>query len=297
MRVLILGKSGQLAHALMHTLPQGIQATCAGRDDVDITNTESVNTLIKQYAPSVVINAAAYTAVDKAEADRDAAWAVNATGVEHIALACKTHNVRLLHVSTDFVFGSQSAVTLHGIAPLLPLSTLAPMSVYGESKLAGEQVIANVLPNNSVVVRTAWVYSPYGANFVKTMLNLMATKPELGVIYDQIGTPTNAFGLAKWLWAVANKPHVTGTHHWTDAGVASWYDFAVAIQELALQKGLLQQTIPIKPISTAQYPTPAKRPSYSVLDKTSAEAAAGLQAKHWRSELSHVLDWLAGAIS
>lgn len=290
--VLVIGKSGQLAQELVRTASSHFSLVCAGREDVDITCIESVKTLLEHVKPQVVVNASAYTAVDKAESEREAAFAVNETGVKNIAKACTEHDCRLLHVSTDFVFGSQSAITNEGIVPLQPDSPLAPMGIYGESKLAGERALIDVLPENSVIVRTAWVYSQFGNNFVKTMLRLMASKPELGVIYDQIGTPTWAKGLAEWLWAVAQKPEVSGVFHWTDAGAASWYDFAVAIQELALQKGLLERGIPIKPLSTSGYPTPAKRPSYSVLDKTTAEQASGLQAAHWRHQLEKMLDEL-----
>jgi len=166
--------------------------------------------------------------------------------------------------------------------------------VYGHTKLAGELAIQAQL-NNFVIVRTAWVYSTHGNNFVKTMLRLMAEKPQLGVVADQVGTPTWAYGLAQWLWAVIDKPEVSGVFHWTDAGVASWYDFAIAIQELALQNGLLKQTIPILPIPSSAYPTPAKRPSFSVMDKSSAEKTSGIAAVHWRKQLAKMLDTLANS--
>jgi dTDP-4-dehydrorhamnose reductase len=141
-----------------------------------------------------------------------------------------------------------------------------------------------------VIVRTAWVYSANGNNFVKSMLRLMQEKPQLGIVYDQVGTPTWAKGLAQWLWTIAAKPEVTGTYHWTDAGVATWYDFAIAIQELGLEKGLLSNAIPVLPISTSAYPTPAKRPAFSVIDKSSAEEVSGLNTTHWRKQLSSMMD-------
>jgi dTDP-4-dehydrorhamnose reductase len=150
-----------------------------------------------------------------------------------------------------------------------------------------------ILPS-SVIVRTAWVYSAHGNNFVKSMLRFMAEKPTLGIVYDQIGSPTWAAGLATWLWAVVGKPQVCGVYHWTDAGVASWYDFAEAIQELAIEKGLLKHSIPISPIPASQYPTPAERPSFSVIDKTSAELAADVKTIHWRKQLSTMMDELMG---
>ncbi|HEY7771545.1 MAG TPA: dTDP-4-dehydrorhamnose reductase [Marinagarivorans sp.] len=295
MKVLIVGHSGQLAAELLKAAPANIQVHALGRPELDLTQSESISKALVKIMPSVVINASAYTAVDKAESEPEAAYAVNAEGVKALAEAVKAINARLLHVSTDFVFGKRSALTADGIAPLLPNAEVDPLGVYGASKLAGEQHIQQLLPQSSVIVRTAWVYSSTGNNFVKTMLRLMADKPELGVIADQIGTPTWARGLAEWLWAAVAKKDVTGVHHWTDAGAASWYDFAVAIQELALEKGILANAIPIKAIPTASYPTPAKRPGYSVLDKTSAEQALGLTPMHWRKQLSMMLDELKNA--
>ena len=292
MNILIIGKSGQLANELLATTPKGVNVQCLGRTQLDIISASDVLAAFQTFKPSVVINASAYTAVDKAESEPEAAYAVNSQAVENIAKACKQVGARLLHVSTDFVFGNNSALTAGGIAPLLPSSPVEPISVYGASKLAGEQHVLKLLPDASVIVRTAWVYSRYGNNFVKTMLRLMAEKPELGVIADQIGTPTWAKGLAQWLWAVVAKADIKGVYHWTDAGAASWYDFAIAIQELGLAKGLLTKEIPIKAIPTASYPTPAKRPGYSVLDKSTAEQAAGISARHWRKQLENMLDEL-----
>ena len=295
MKILIIGKSGQLAAELAASIPRGVSAKIVGRPEVDISDAASVMNAVMAFAPQVVINAAAYTAVDKAEAEPDAAFAVNELGAKNIASACLAVGARLLHVSTDFVFGNTSAVTANGIAPLLPASPTDPVSVYCASKLAGEQQIQALLPTQSVIVRTAWVYSVHGNNFVKTMLRLMASKPQLGVIYDQVGTPTWAKGLAAWLWVVAAKPEVVGLYHWTDAGVTSWYDFAVAIQELAIEKGLLTDAVPINALPTSGYPTPAQRPSYSLLDKTTAEQAVGFTPKHWRQQLAKMLDDLAAS--
>ena len=286
MKVLITGKGGQLSEELLQTVPAGCQVTCLGVSELDITDAGAVTRTFAEVAPDLVINAAAYTAVDKAEADAEAAWAVNAAGAGNLATACRAGGVRMLHVSTDFVFdGTRST----------PYETDAeprPVSVYGASKLAGETAVTKLLPTTSLIVRTAWVYSVRGNNFVKTMLRLMAEKPEMAIVYDQIGTPTWAKGLARWLWAVSSRPEVEGIYHWTDAGVASWYDFAVAIQELGLQKGLLNREIPLRPIPCSAYPTPARRPSYSVISKASAEAVAGMQTIHWRKQLSMMLDEL-----
>ncbi len=284
-KVLIIGKHGQLAWELQRTAPSGVDFVALASSELDISDAAAVNSVMEQYQPQLLINCAAYTAVDKAESDIDAAYAVNHVGAKNLALACRSGDVRMLHVSTDFVFDGKQSF------PYTPDAETNPIGVYGASKLAGERAVLEVL-DNAVVVRTAWVYSAHGNNFVKTMLRLMAEKPQLGVVYEQVGTPTWAKGLAQWLWAIAAKSEISGTYHWTDNGVASWYDFAVAIQELAVQKGLLKSVIPILPIAASAYPTPAKRPFYSVLDKSSAETAAGLKTIYWRTSLNKMLDEL-----
>lgn len=285
MKILITGKNGQLGWELSQTVPKGIEIVALGSEELDIVQLDQVNQCFEKYQPDVVINAAAYTAVDKAETEKSLAYAVNEAGAKNLAQACKAHNCRLLQVSTDFVFDGSKTL------PYQTDDATNPISVYGASKLAGENAILDILPN-TVIVRTAWVYSTHGNNFVKTMLRLMAEKPQLGIVYDQVGTPTWAKGLAQWLWTMADKADVSGIFHWTDAGVASWYDFAVAIQELAVEKGMLDKAIPVLPIPASQYPTPAKRPSFSVIDKFSAEQASGLQTVHWRKQLSCMLDEL-----
>ena len=285
MKVLITGKGGQLAWELENTSGIEHQLSVLSRNELDISDAYAVKNIMVLYQPDVVINAAAFTAVDKAETEQDQAFAVNDIGAKNIANVCKDQHIRLLHVSTDFIFDGTKGT------PYQTDDAANPLGVYGASKLAGDLGVMQILPN-SVIVRTAWVYSQHGNNFVKTMLRLMAEKPQLGIVYDQVGTPTWAAGLAKWLWAVAEKPDVSGVFHWTDAGVASWYDFAVAIQELGIEKGLLTSAIPISAIPASQYPTPAERPSFSVIDKTSAELAAGVKTVHWRKQLSSMMDGL-----
>jgi dTDP-4-dehydrorhamnose reductase len=285
MKVLVTGKGGQLAWELENSLPSGYQLISLGIEDLDITDSQAVNQTIALHKPDVIINAAAYTAVDKAETDHVLAYAVNETGAKNLALACKANHCRMLHVSTDFVFDGSKTT------PYQTDDVAKPLGVYGASKLAGDNAVQDILPD-SVIVRSAWVYSVNANNFVKTMLRLMAEKPQLGIVYDQVGTPTWAAGLAKWLWAIVARPQVRGMYHWTDAGVASWYDFAVAIQELAIEKGMLSHAIPILPIPANAYPAPAKRPSFSVIDKTTAETAADMLTVHWRKQLSCMLDVL-----
>jgi dTDP-4-dehydrorhamnose reductase len=286
MKVLITGKGGQLADELVRLAPNNYEVVSVSKVELDITNESLVNDFITSMKPDVVINAAAYTSVDQAESNGDLAYAINELGVKNLANACKKIGARILHVSTDFVFDGEST------CPYQTNAQPNPLSVYGASKLAGETALNEILPKASVIVRTAGVYSANGINFVKTMLKLMQEKPQLGVIYDQVGTPTWAKGLAQWLWIIAGKPEVTGAYNWTDAGIASWYDFAVAIQELGIEKGLLSKMVPVLPIPAISYPLPAKRPLFSVLDKISAEEVSGLKTIHWRKQLSAMMDEL-----
>jgi dTDP-4-dehydrorhamnose reductase len=277
MKVVIIGKSGQLANELVAELPEGAEYLSLGRNDVDITSYSELSTRVQQFKPNVIINASAYTAVDKAESDTDAAFALNETSVKIMANVAKVNNCRFLHVSTDFVFDGES-----NLAYDVSDST-NPTSVYGASKLAGELAITKTYPKNSAIVRTSWVYSMYGNNFVKTMLRLMEEKEQLGVVGDQIGCPTNAKGLAQFLWLLASHDDLNSIYHWSDAGVASWYDFAVAIQALGLKHGLLDKNIPISAIASSAYPTPAKRPKFSLLN--SSDANLLMKQRHWREQL------------
>lgn len=283
--VLVVGKNGQLARELNQTQPSNVTAHYFDSQSLDIRSKEQVNAIVDQIKPHVVINAAAYTAVDNAESDQENAYAVNAKGVEYLALACKEIDARLIHVSTDFVFDASKNT------PYQIQDPTNPLGVYGASKLAGELAVTNIHAKNSVIIRTSWVYSSHGNNFVKTMLRLMAEKPELGIVSDQIGSPTWAKGLAESCWGfVFNEAY--GIFHHSDLGVASWYDFAVAIQELGLAKGLLDHSIPIKPIKASTYPTPATRPSYSVMDTDECYKILSINGLHWRSALNQMLDQL-----
>ncbi|MDN3490855.1 dTDP-4-dehydrorhamnose reductase [Pseudoalteromonas sp. APC 3694] len=279
MKIIVIGKSGQLAWELSQLIPPEHEIVCLGRNDIALQSVTAITECLQQQKAGGVINASAYTAVDKAESDVDNAYALNANAVGNLAQACKTLAVAFVHISTDFVFHGDKGV------PYLPDDEINPLGVYGASKAQGEQLITKLYPERSCIIRTSWVYSTHGNNFVKTMLHLMRTKPELGVISDQIGSPTYAKGLAKACMAsLANA--VTGIHHYTDTGVASWFDFAVAIQRIGFELGLLDKIIPIKPITTEQYPTPAKRPNYSVLDKSSlTNALPELTFSHWQAEL------------
>ncbi len=269
MKVLIAGAGGQLGRALQASVPAGVTAIAPPEADFDITDPAVVARVVAATAPDVIINAAAYTAVDKAEADEAGARRINVDAVANLAAVAP----RLVHVSTDFIFDGTAS------RPYAPDDAPNPLGVYGQTKLDGEHAAGP----GALIVRTAWVYAAQGNNFVHTMLRLMRERPEVKVVADQIGTPTHAAGLARTLWALL-AADARGTFHWTDAGAASWYDFAVAIQEEALALGLLDKAVPVIPIRTEDYPTPARRPSYSVLDKTATWAITGVAAP-WRTEL------------
>lgn len=276
MRALIAGSGGQLGRALQATVPAGVTVIAPPEAEFDITDPDSVTAAVAAAAPGLVINAAAYTAVDRAETEARAAQAVNVNAVGLLASAARHAGAGLVQVSTDFIFDG----TAH--RPYPPAALPNPLGVYGRTKLEGEAA-ARDLHDAPLIVRTAWVYAAQGSNFVHTMLRLMRERPEVRVVADQIGTPTHAAGLARAIWALT-AAGATGTFHWTDAGAASWYDFAVAIQEEALAAGLLDAAVPVIPIRTEDYPTPAQRPAFSMLDKTASWAITGA-ARHWRCEL------------
>lgn len=281
-KVIITGAGGQLGQELLRTAPANWECVAAPRVELDIGDERAVEAYIAQAAPALVINAAAYTAVDRAESEPEQAQRINADGAGFLAAACQGSGARLIHVSTDFVFDGASST------PYTPASATAPIGQYGLSKLGGERAVRAACPP-ALIVRTAWVYSSFGANFVKTMLRLMAEREELAVVADQVGTPTWARGLAQALWEFAGRPALEGVYHWTDAGVCSWYDFAVAIAEEAVAAGLLSRQPHIRPIPGSDYPTPAARPAFSVLDKSQSWAGLEVEGVHWRCQLRDML--------
>lgn len=280
--VVVTGAGGQLGRELTLTASSDVECIAFDRQSLDIVDPAAIYDLLQHKQPQLLINTAAYTAVDKAEVEPDLAMDVNARGPGHLATACAAAGVRMIHVSTDFVFDGEAA------RPYQPDAPTAPVSEYGRSKLAGERAVHSALPG-ALIVRTSWVYSRFGANFVKTMLRLMSERDELGVVCDQVGTPTWARGLANALWAAADRPQLQGTYHWSDAGVCSWYDFAQAIYEEGRSVGLLEGEVKIKPIPGSSYPTPAHRPAYSVLDKTSSWRDFETQGVAWREQLRAML--------
>ena len=282
MKALITGADGQLGTALQASVPAEIEIVAHDRLTLDLTDAAAVRDLVAAERPAVILNAAAWTAVDRAEAEESAAQAINADAVATLAAAAREVGAAFVHVSTDFVFDGVSGV------PYAPDAATGPVSAYGRTKLAGE-VAAGA---DALIVRTAWVYAPTGGNFVRTMLRLMAERDSVSVVADQIGTPTYAPDLARALWALW-QVKATGIFHYTDAGVASWYDFAVAIQEEAIALGMLERAVPVVPIPTIAFPTPATRPHYSVLDKTRTWELLGGPGPHWRTNLRTMLKDIA----
>jgi dTDP-4-dehydrorhamnose reductase len=283
-RVLVLGGSGQVARAIVATAPSQHVVISKTRNELDISDPAAVAAAVANASIDWIINGAAYTAVDLAEEQVDSATQANDTAVGVLVAAAAQARCRLVHLSTDFVFDGNSG------RAYLPADPTNPISVYGKTKLGGERRV--LAAGAGIVLRTSWVYASTGRNFVLTMLRLMREKEQLGVVADQIGTPTWATGIAEAIWGLIGVNAADGLYHWTDLGVASWYDFALAIQEEALGRGLLERAVPISPIATADYPTRAARPRFSVLDTRATRALVPVPARHWRQNLRNMLDEL-----
>jgi dTDP-4-dehydrorhamnose reductase len=284
-RVLVLGGGGQVASAVVAATPAHHHAVARTRAELDVCDEHAVARALAETGAEWVVNAAAYTAVDLAEDQPAQAMAVNDTAVGVLAAAASKAGRRLLHLSTDFVFDGKSN------RAYLPADQTNPLSVYGVSKLGGERQVLKA-SGAGIVLRTAWVYAAAGRNFALTMLRLMREKEQVSVVSDQIGTPTWAGGIAAAIWGLIEASAPGGVYHWTDLGVASWYDFAVAIQDEALARGLIQRAVPVTPIPSAAYPTRARRPAFSVLDTGSTRALIKVPARHWRHNLRTMLDEL-----
>ena len=278
MKAMVTGANGQLGAALVAAAPAGVDVVAVTRSECDLADPASVAGAVARQRPDVLINAAAYTAVDRAESEVDLAMRVNGEAVMVMRAALGEVGGRLVQVSTDFVFDGSSSRAYR------PEDKRNPLSTYGLSKAAGEDAAGA----DALIVRTSWVYAPGGSNFVRTMLRLMRERDELSVVCDQLGAPTLARGLAATIWTLVDK-RATGMFHHRDAGVASWYDFAVAIQEEALSLGLLTRAIPIRPIPSRAYPTPARRPAFSLLDDSATRALLGDLPPHWRANLREML--------
>jgi dTDP-4-dehydrorhamnose reductase len=280
-KILVTGANGQLGQELKELAPSFTQYDFIflAKEALSIYNDVQVKNLFAKHNPGYLINCAAYTAVDKAESEKELAFLVNAEAVGILAAACRENNSSFIHISTDYVFDGEATV------PYKEEAKPNPQSVYGASKLEGEKLALKYNPQ-SIIIRTSWVYSAFGKNFVKTMLKLMSERGELNVVNDQFGSPTYAADLAEVILQIITKlptpdPIAIGSrlYHYSNSGIISWYDFAVAIKELS---GSLCK---INPIPTVQYPTPAKRPAYSVFDKTKIQNDFGIELKNWKESL------------
>ncbi|WP_394759382.1 dTDP-4-dehydrorhamnose reductase [Flavobacterium sp.] len=281
MVILVTGASGQLGQAIQFiaTNYPDFEFIFASSQDLDITNQERVNHFFDTNKIDFCINAAAYTAVDKAESEIEKAEAINVVGPKNLAIACKKNNAKLIHISTDFVFDGASK------KPYLETDLTNPLSVYGKTKLEGEQAVIDNI-DEYFIIRTSWVYSQFGNNFMKTMLRLASERESLSIVSDQIGSPTNAVDLAKAIMQIVCHTERSrssniqyGIYNFSNEGIASWYDFAVEIFRIN------NVVIDVNPITTEAFPTPAKRPKYSLLDKSKIKNAFGIEIKTWQESL------------
>ncbi|TFF38805.1 dTDP-4-dehydrorhamnose reductase [Mucilaginibacter psychrotolerans] len=273
--IIVFGASGQLGQCLEKAAWQKkiTSVVFPSKKEANILDNEALARLFQQYKPAFAINCAAYTAVDKAEDDAELARKINKTGVQNLALQCKAHGATLVHVSTDFVFEGNNPL------PLGEDAATNPTSIYGLTKLEGEQDIIAILPKH-YILRTSWLYSEYGNNFVKTMLKLGSERDELKIIADQVGTPTYAIDLANAILDIISSGKENyGVYHYSNEGVTSWYDFAKGIFDVA------GTNVKLYPIRTAEYPTKATRPAFSVMDKAKFKKTFGLEVPYWRDSL------------
>jgi dTDP-4-dehydrorhamnose reductase len=299
MKILLTGAAGQLGHALRQQAPAGVELIATSRNggeellSLDLADAAACRAAVLEHRPAWVLNAGAYTAVDQGESEPELALAVNGGAPRAFAEALVETGGRLLQVSTDFVFNGQQG------SPYRPEQARNPLGVYGATKAKGEEAVEQLLGSSDqgVILRTSWVMGPVSKNFALTMLRLHREREQIGVVADQVGCPTSTASLAAACWRViaamdtpAGSPAVL---HWSDAGAASWYDVAVAVGELALELGLVELMAPVKPITTADYPTPAQRPSYSLLDCTASRRALDLPPTHWRQALRQLLEAVA----
>ena len=295
MKVLLTGAAGQLGRALIDKMPPGVELLASSRHGgdglvaLDLADLKACQQVVVEHRPDWVLNAGAYTAVDKAEAEPGLAHAVNGSAPRAFAEAIQTHGGRLLQLSTDFVFNGKQG------SPYRVDQSRDPLGVYGASKASGEEAVEELLgaSGQGVVLRTSWVMGPVGKNFALTMLRLHREREQLGVVADQVGCPSSTLNLAIACWRVITSSRegmeLPPVLHWCDGGVASWYDVSVAVGELALDLGLLEHAATVNPISSADYPTPATRPGYSLLDCQASRQVLQLEAQQWRSALRDVL--------
>jgi dTDP-4-dehydrorhamnose reductase len=285
-KIVVTGANGQLGSELRDisaAYPQ-FDFIFLTREDLPVQDDAKTLAFFEAARPAYCINCAAYTAVDKAESDKDLAFLVNGRAVGTLAAACKRVNTRLIHISTDYVFDGLSAI------PLKEGDPTSPINIYGASKLQGEQ-LALQQQGETVIIRTSWVYSVYGNNFVKTMIRLMRERESINVINDQIGSPTYAADLAGVIGRIVSGPRfIPGIYHYSNEGQISWYDFALAIRELT------GSACHVNPIPASQYPTPAKRPHYSLLDKSLIKRTYGISIPEWKDSLAICMERLGRSV-
>lgn len=287
MRLVVTGKTGQVATALAERgLRAGVEVVSVGRPEFDLANAGNAEAMLRAARPDAIVSAAAYTAVDKAETDKEAAWAANAEGPEHVARAAAKLGVPIIHLSTDYVFNGSKT------SPYVETDATGPLGVYGASKLAGEEAVA-AATDNHVILRTAWVYSPFGNNFVKTMLRLAGDRPELRVVDDQLGNPTSALDIADAAILVARNlvantdPSLRGVFHLTGSGEGSWADFASEIFAISAAEG--GPSAMVTRIATTEYPTPALRPANSRLSTAKLGRVHGVSMPDWKTSTGQVV--------
>jgi len=286
-KVLLIGAKGQVGQELQVTLPFLGEVISIGREELDLTNSEKIGQLIREIHPDYLVNASAYTAVDKAETEPDLAYSINATAPKIMAEAAEKIKAKFLHISTDYVFDGRKNT------PYLETDLTNPLGVYGQSKLRGEEEIKTV-NSQAIILRTAWVYGSYGkSNFVKTMLRLGKEREELKVVVDQVGSPTWAKDIAAAITQLLiNADNPAGIYNFTNSGVASWFDLTKAIFEEAKISGIPLKIQRVIPITTAEYPTPAARPAYSVLSGQKISQQLGYIPPYWRDSLKAMLNQL-----
>lgn len=290
MKVLVTGANGQLGYALQQASSvfadhYALELIALTRAELNMSQMDSIINVLDGFTPDVIINAAAYTAVDKAETETELAQLINADAVKQIAIWCQKHKKTLIHVSTDFVFDGEKS------SPYDIADETNPLGIYGKTKQQGEAFALSEC-ETAYVVRTGWVYGEHGTNFVKTILRLASERESLGIVSDQIGTPTYALHLAEMIWQLLLQKPEQKLWHFSDAGAASWYDFAVAIVNEAEVLGLLNRKPIIKPITTLDYPTPAHRPAFSVLNKKNTWHDLNITPVHWQVALMKMLTGL-----
>ena len=283
MRALVTGAGGQLGVELLRTAPPGSRVSGLKHSECDIADKAAVDAAFAQIRPDVVVNAAAYNAVDDAEKNRELAYAINATGPANLASAAENLGARVIHISTDYVFDGESK------RPYQPHDPTNPLNIYGGSKLAGEQEVREA-SSDHLIIRTSWLFSAYGRKFMQIVLSEMKAGRSVRAINDQVSVPTACRGLAQAIWRCAPRGGPTGVTHWVDKGKATRYDQAVAIREIALERGIIAHAEPIEGVPHSYFPSAAVRPRYSVMDGSALSGQIGQKQRPWKNWLREIID-------